>query len=115
MATRNGHLTLGLAIAAGLLAAPASAADFPTVVAQILSSQTTGALAKMDPARKQEMIACVNGVVAGMPAGRRREIAAAPTLDEQEHLFGVAVMENRAEWKQKIAAACAKIALKGGS
>jgi hypothetical protein len=53
----------------------------------------------------------VNTVLAKLPAGKKRYVADAASFDEMQDRFGEVVMENRAEWKQKIASKCAKIAL----
>jgi hypothetical protein len=93
---------------------PASAADFPSIVAKVLNSQTDGRIAKLDPATKQEMVNCVNGVLAGLPNGKKKFVAEGANYDEQESRFGKVVKENRAEWEQKIAKGCGQIAMRGG-
>lgn len=104
-----------VAAAAFLLGAPPSLADeFPVVVAKILQSQTDSRIASLDAARKQEMINCVNGVVAKIPAGKKRFVLAGATFDEQQDRFGTVVQENRAEWEQKIAAGCSSIVVRRG-
>lgn len=90
------------------------AADFPTVVATIMNAQTDSRLASLDPARKQEMIACVNGVLSKLPNGKKRFVVEGASFAEQESRFGQVVKENRAEWEQKIARACASIVVGGG-
>jgi hypothetical protein len=97
-----------------LTIASAPAADFPTVVANILNSQTDGRIAKLDPATKQQMVNCVNGVLAGLPNGKKKFVAEGANFDEQENRFGKVVKENRAEWEQKIAKGCGQIAMRGG-
>ena len=105
----------GVAIAVcGVLATAAYGADFPTVVANILNSQTDGRIASLDPATKQRMVTCVNGVLTGLPNGKKRFVLEGATLDDQENRFGKVVKENRAEWEQKIAKDCGKIAMSGG-
>jgi hypothetical protein len=98
-------------IAGGLVlsASPASAMTFRSAVEQVLMSQTDGPLATLDAGRKRQMVSCVNGVLAGLPKGRQRFVVEASSVDEIEDRFGKVVMENRAEWKQKIAAGCAHI------
>jgi hypothetical protein len=107
-----------LAGAAGVLflsgIVPVLAADFPTVVANILLSQTDGRISTLDPARKQQMVAWVDGVLVRLPNGKKRFVVEGATFDEQENRFGKVVKENRAEWEQKIASACGKIAMGGG-
>jgi len=93
----------------------AAAADFPTVVENILRSQTSGPMAKMDEPKKAAMIACVKQSLFGLPNGQKRQIAAGATLDAQEKLFGQVVMADHAKWKQQIAHDCASIAMKGGA
>jgi len=103
---------LGPAVPAGISAA--AAADFPTVVTNILNAQSDGALAKMGAAQKGRMIACVNRVLEALPGGKKRFVVEGASLDDQEHRFGQVVMENRAEWKQTIAKGCSRIALQSG-
>ena len=89
----------------------ASAASFPAVVRAILDGQTDGRLAKMGPSQRARMTDCVIATLAALPAGKKRFIVEGANLDEQEHRFGEVVQEDRAKWKQKIASACASIAL----
>jgi hypothetical protein len=97
-----------------VFASPALAADFPTVVANILNSQTDGRIAKLDPATKRDMIACVNRVLAGLPGGKKRFVVEGASYSEQQSRFGKVVKENRAEWEQKIAQGCGQIAMRKG-
>lgn len=117
-ANELGSVLFSVSIAAAALflvsISPATAADFPTVVANILNSQSDGRIAKLDPATKQEMVNCVNRVLAGLPNGKKKFVAEGASFDEQENRFGRVVKENRAEWEQKIAAGCGKIAMRGG-
>ena len=94
--------------------APVLAQDFPAVVSKILLSSTDGRMSKLDPGRKQQMVTCVNGVLTKLPNGKKRFVVEGATFDEQESRFGKVVKENRAEWEQKIASACGKIAMRGG-
>jgi hypothetical protein len=94
---------------------PASAAaDFPSTVAEILNGQTDGPMSRMSPQKKNAMIQCVNGVLTGLPNGQKRYVLEGTDFQDREKRFGKVVLENRAEWKQKIADGCAKIALSGG-
>ena len=90
---------------------PANAGSFNAVVEKVLMSQQSGPVAKLDDSRKRELISCVNGVLAGLPAGKKRYVAEAVSFDQMQDRFGEVVMENRAEWKQKIAKSCASIAM----
>ena len=103
----------GVAAVLGVLAAatPASAQSFNSVVEKVLLSQQSGPVAKLPAARKQQLIACVSSVLADLPAGKKRFVAEAASFDEMQDRFGKVVMENRAEWKQKIAQKCASIAM----
>ena len=93
-------------------ATPAAlAASFPTVVRAILDGQTDGRLAKMAPDQRARMTDCVIATLAGLPSGKKRFVVEGANFEEQEHRFGEVVQEDRAKWKQKIAAACAKIAI----
>jgi hypothetical protein len=102
--------TAALIVASSVFAATsATAVTFPRAVEQILMAQTDGPLAKLDDGRKREMVSCVNDVLAGLPKGKQRFVVEAASFDELENRFGKVVMENRAEWKQKIAKNCAHI------
>ena len=84
-------------------------ASFPAVVEKVLMNQTNGPVSKLTPDKKRELISCVNQVLAELPNGRKKFVAAAASYDEMEDRFGTVVMENRAEWKQRIARGCAHI------
>lgn len=105
------HTAGALVILGSMLAAPASAGSFNAVVEKVLMSQQSGPVAKLDDARKRELVSCVSGVLAGLPNGKKRYIAEAASFDQMQDRFGEVVMENRAEWKQKIARSCARIAM----
>jgi hypothetical protein len=92
-------------------ATPASAQSFNAVVEQVLMAQKDGRVGKLPEARKRELVSCVSGVLAGLPSGKKRYIAEAVSFDQMQDRFGEVVMENRAEWKQKIAKKCASIAM----
>ncbi len=114
MSTKNMIIrTAGALVIFGAVfsAAPANAADFGAVVEKVLMSQQSGPVAKLNAERKRQLVACVNKVLAGLPGGRKRYVTQASSLDEMQDRFGEVVMENRAEWKQKIAKKCASIAL----
>ena len=83
--------------------------NFTQIVEQVITSQQDGRVSKLDEGTKRELASCVNTVLAGLPAGKKRFITEGATFDEMQDRFGKVVMENRAEWKQKIAGACAKI------
>jgi hypothetical protein len=85
--------------------------NFGAAVEQVLMAQQDGPVAKMSEGKKRELVACVNGVLAKLPAGKKRYVAESASFDQMQDRFGEVVMENRAEWKQKIAKSCAKIAL----
>jgi hypothetical protein len=84
-------------------------ASFPAVVEKVLMNQTNGPVSKLTPDKKRELISCVNQVLAELPNGRKKFVVAAASYDEMEDRFGTVVMENRAEWKQRIARSCAHI------
>lgn len=107
--TSNRLAYLGVA-AALLLAAPASAADFPTVVRSILDHQTEGPLTEMDADRRGKMTDCVIDTLSALPDGLKRKIVEGKDLEEQEHFFGQVVDENHAKWRQTIAKVCGQIA-----
>ena len=110
------HFSIPAAIVASLLlATPAAAASFPSVVRSILDAQTDGRLAKMGRDQRARMTDCVIATLAGLPGGKKRYITEGANLDEQEHRFGEVVQEDRAKWKQKIATACSKIAVESTS
>jgi len=97
-------------VAALLSAAPAAAADFPTVVRAILDHQSDGPLAEMDSERRGRMTDCVIDTLAALPSGLKRQIVEGKDLEEQEHSFGRVVDADRAKWRQNIARACGHIA-----
>jgi hypothetical protein len=104
------------AILAGMmLVAPPAAADvrsdFSNIAAQILMRQTRGPLAEMSEAKRLRMVDCINAVLDGLPKGKKRYILEGGTIGEQERRFGKVLFENRAEWIQKIAGGCARIAM----
>ena len=107
----------GVAVAAVLFTATIGAAlasaegSFGAVVEKVLMSQQDGRVGKLSADKKRELVSCVNTVLAKLPAGKKRYVAQAASFDEMQDRFGEVVMENRAEWKQKIAKSCAKIAL----
>ncbi len=112
-----GKLILGAASALCVVAAvaigaasPATAGvTFPTAVSQILRHQETGPVSRLPAAKKDALIVCVNQVLADLPNGKKRYVIEATSFDELENRFGKVVMENHAEWKQKIAKGCAHI------
>jgi len=97
-------------LATVLTASPAAAgSSFPAAVEQVLRHQDSGPVSRLPADKKDALIACVNEVLADMPNGRKRYVIQAANFDELEQRFGKVVMENRAEWKQKIARGCAHI------
>lgn len=93
-----------------VLAAPAAAADFPTVVRAILDKQSDGPLAEMDADKRGRMTDCVIETLGELPSGLKKKIVEGKDLEEQEHLFGQVVDENHAKWRQTIAQKCGHIA-----
>ena len=106
-----GAAALGAAAAvASMAVSPAAAGPaFPSAVQQILMHQDHGPVSRLPAEKKRELISCVNQVLVGLPNGKKRFVTEAPSYGEMESRFGKVVMENRAEWKQKIAAGCASI------
>lgn len=99
-----------IAIAAAVWTAPAEAGgSFPAAVERILLNQTEGRVSTLPMPKKRALISCVNNVLTAMPNGMKRFVLAANSFDEMENRFGKVVMQNRAEWKQKIARGCAHI------
>ena len=112
MSTKNSCRAAAAVIVFGaFIAAPAEAGSFGAVVEKVLMSQQDGPVAKLDANRKRELVSCVNNVLAALSNGKKRYITEASTFDEMQDRFGEVVMENRAEWKQKIAKSCASIAM----
>jgi len=107
---RIGLSTRTLLIASLLLAAPAAAADFSTVVRAILDHQADGPLTEMDADTRGKMTDCVIETLSALPSGLQRKITDGKDLEEQEHLFGQVVDENHAKWRQTIAKQCGHIA-----
>jgi hypothetical protein len=108
-----GAAALGiLAVVASVAVSPAAAGPaFPTAVQQILMHQDHGPVSKLPVEKKRELINCVNQVLVGLPNGKKRFVTEAASYDEMENRFGKVVMENRAEWKQRIAQSCASIVI----
>ncbi len=96
-------------VATGWTVPAEAGSSFPAVVERILMSQKEGRVSTLDHEKKRALIACVNDVLAKMPNGMKRFVLEAASHDEMESRFGKVVMENRAEWKQKIALGCAHI------
>ena len=72
-------------------------------------AEQDGPVSKLPDDKKHELITCVNEVLDGLPNGKKRFVIEAASYDEMENRFGKVVMENRAEWKQRIARSCAHI------
>jgi len=102
-------LSVIAATSAGSVAPAAAGGSFPSVVEQILMNQNDGPVSRLPANKKHELISCVNQVLAELPNGKKRFVIEAASYDESEHRFGQIVMENRAEWKQRIARGCAHI------
>ena len=93
-----------------LIAKPAAAADFPTVVRAILDHQTDGPLTEMDADKRAEMTDCVVQTLAAVPEGLQRKIVEGKDVEEQEHLFGQMMDADHAKWRQTAAKECGHIA-----
>jgi hypothetical protein len=106
-----GAAALGILAAVACMAVSPAAAGpaFPAAVGQILMHQNHGPVSKLPVEKKRELISCVNQVLVALPNGKKRFVTEAASYEEMENRFGKVVMENRAEWKQKIAAGCASI------
>jgi hypothetical protein len=106
-----GAAALGIlaAVASGAVSQAAAGPSFPTAVEQVLMHQSEGPVSRLPADKKRELVACVNDVLAGLPNGKKRFVTEAASYDELEDRFGKVVMENRAEWKQRIAQGCAHI------
>lgn len=99
-----------LSVLAAIVVSPAAAGPtFPRAVEQVLMKQNSGPVSKLPADRKRELISCVNQVLAALPKGKQRFVTEAASYAEMEDRFGQVVMENRAEWKQRIAQGCAHI------
>ena len=93
-----------------LIATPAMASDFPTVVRAILDRQTDGPLAEMDGDKRSKMTDCVIQTLGALPDGLQKKIVDAGALEDQEHAFGQVVDADHAKWRQTISKACGEIA-----
>jgi hypothetical protein len=82
-------IVVGVAAFSG--ASGASAAEFSTVVRQILDNQTDGPLTEMDSDKRAEMTSCVIDTLQGLPSGLQRRIVEAGDLEAQEDEFGKVV------------------------
>jgi hypothetical protein len=112
MATGKTSTTALLAFGAVALMATSQALagpDFPSAVEQVLLAQKDGPVGQLGDDKKRALIACVNQVLNELPDGKKRFVVEAASFDEMEDRFGEVVMENRAEWKQRIAQGCAHI------
>lgn len=97
------------ALAAAIVSPSLAQPSFPAAVEKILLQQQQGPVSKLPADKKRELIGCVNDVLAALPNGKKRFVTEAASYDELENRFGKVVMENRAEWKQRIAQGCAHI------
>jgi hypothetical protein len=111
---RSASAFLAAGVLEVLLVSAAAADEFPTVVTEILTGQMQGPISEMQGAHKEAMIDCVNTTLVELPKGRKRFILEGASYQEREQRFGMVLYENRAEWVQKIAGACASIAMSGG-
>jgi hypothetical protein len=102
-------LAILAAAGAGWTTPAAAGGSFSAAVETILMNQTEGRVSTLSVDKKRELIACVNNVLTEMPNGMKRYVLAAASFNDMEARFGKVVMENRAEWKQKIARGCAHI------
>lgn len=96
-------------VAAGWTTPAQAGSSFPAAVERILLNQKQGRVSTLNMETKRALVACVNDVLAGMPNGMKRYVLAAASFDDMEDRFGKVVMQNRAEWKQKIARGCSHI------
>ena len=99
-----------LVAASLLIATPALANDFPTVVRAILDHQTDGPLTEMDKDKRAKMTDCVIDTLGALPSGLQKKIVDAGALEDQEHAFGEVVDADHAKWRQTISKACGEIA-----
>lgn len=113
MAMKSKWSVAALALLAAATAGAGAAAQgtsFPAAVEQVLRHQQDGPVSKLSDDKKTELIACVNQVLADLPEGKKRYVVEASGYDELEDRFGEVVMENHAQWKQKIAQSCSQYA-----
>jgi hypothetical protein len=110
-AYRGAFAALGViaVVATGAISPAAAGPSFPSAVEQILRHQQSGPVSRLPADKKNQLIVCVNQVLADLPNGKKRYVIQAANFDELEDRFGKVVMENQAEWKQKIARGCAHI------
>lgn len=97
-------------VASMLMATPAVADSFPTVVRAILDRQTDGPLTEMDATKRAKMTDCVVDTLGALPSGLQKKIVEAGGIEDQEHAFGQVVDADHAKWRQTIAKACGEIA-----
>jgi hypothetical protein len=102
-------LAIFATLAGGTISPATAGPTFPKAVEQVLMKQQEGPVSKLPADRKRQLITCVNQVLAELPNGKKRFVTEAVSYDEMEARFGKVVMENRAEWKQRIAKGCAHI------
>jgi hypothetical protein len=103
---RVGRVLCAAAIVLGSSAA-SFAADFNSAVKTVLLKQQE--VMELDSARQGQMIACVQKVLADVPAPKQRYVAEGANYDEMESRFGEVVLADRAKYKQKITSVCGGI------
>ena len=104
-----GALAILAAATGGSITPVEAGSSFPAAVEQILLNQREGRVSTLSSEKKRQLVVCVNDVLAKMPSGMKRFVLAATDYEDMESRFGKVVMDNRAEWKQKIAQGCAHI------
>jgi hypothetical protein len=104
-----GALAVLAAVTLGWTAPAEAGGSFASAVERILMNQKEGRVSTLPLEKKRALIVCVNQVLSEMPNGMKRFVLQAANYNEMEARFGKVVMENRAEWKQKIAQGCAHI------
>jgi hypothetical protein len=108
-ARTTGALGILAAVTVGWTAPVEAGGSFAAAVERILMNQKEGRVSTLPPEKKRALVTCVNEVLSEMPNGMKRFVLEASSYDDMESRFGKVVMENRAEWKQKIAQGCAHI------
>lgn len=105
----HGGLAAGFLLAATSAAYPADA--FTSAVQSVLIRDDR--VAKLDPARQAQMVACVVKVLQAAPRPQRAALAQASSVDDRETIFGSIVTANRAKLEQAITRACGHIVVNG--
>jgi hypothetical protein len=95
-----------LSLAQADFAAASVDSQFRAAVARVLNSIRNDFLDGLTAAEKREFIRCAQGIMASVPAARKRYVLAAGNASEQQRRFNEVAQDNHARLKQQIASQC---------